>query len=88
MNISPINILKEDAYKIRTYSSHKNNVQNNASNLINEKQKVYASHLNFKSTATIPVALINEYKHKVHGERVLPIEAFLKLKKGDCCTTF
>ena len=79
MNISPINILKEDAYKIRTYSSHKNNVQNNASNLINEKQKVYASHLNFKSTATIPVALINEYKHKVHGERVLPIEAFLKL---------
>jgi hypothetical protein len=77
MKVHHINILNRDNYK--NFSSSKKDVKTFSEQTNENSQKVYATHLNFKSNSTIPVNLINEYKSKISPKGVLAIEAFLEL---------
>lgn len=77
MKIQHISILNGDKYT--KISSIKKGVETYPEQTAETKQKVYATHLNFKSNSTIPVNIINEYKSQISKKGILPIEAFLKL---------
>lgn len=78
MKICSINTAEINLHKNNHHSTKKLIVAQNY-NIDNNKQKVYASNLNFKASNSAPQALINEYRGLIYNEKIPPIEAFLKL---------